>query len=233
MKNFKSLILFLSFVIIPIGASDSDIFEYEIRFKNKVGPFSFDGLKTFTKLEKKFQVIFNGQHKLLNAEIKQESEFSFSNLKVFPKEYSQFVKIPIKGEQIQNISYDYKNLKITSSGDINWVVNFSPNERPMDPISSGFQIRQNLKRGIEEFQIDLLRLNEGTFHKNNFKVIGRTTLEIKDTKYPCKVLERTDRKGNKSLYYIAETLDFILVKVVDENKGRKIFIEAEKILSFG
>ena len=63
MKNFKSLFLFLSFVIIPIGASDSDIFEYEIRFKNKVGPFSFDGLKTLTKLEKKFQVIFHGQHK--------------------------------------------------------------------------------------------------------------------------------------------------------------------------
>ena len=233
MKNFKKTFLLISFFIFPVSLDCSDIFEYEIRFKNKVGPFSFDGLKSFSKKDKDFQVIFIGEHKILNAEIKQESKFSFSNSKVFPREYSQFVRIPIKGEQIQNIAFDYKNLKIISSGDVNWVINFSDDERPMDPISSGFQIRQNLKKGIDDFEISLIKLDEGTFYKNSFKVVGSTILEIKDTKYPCKVVERTDRKGGKSLYYVAETLDYILIKVKDDRKERKISIEAEKILSFG
>ena len=69
--------------------------------------------------------------------------------------------------------------------------------------------------------------------RRKFKVIGEEVLSIKDIKYPCKVVERTDEKGGKSLYYIAETLDFILIKVSDERKERKISIEAEKILSFG
>ena len=47
------------------------------------------------------------------------------------------------------------------------------------------------------------------------------------------MVERTDRKGGKSLYYVAETLDYILIKVKDDRKERKISIEAEKILSFG
>lgn len=211
----------------------SDVFEYEIRFKNRVGPFSFDGLKSFTKKDKVFQVIFVGEHKILDAKIKQESKFSFLNSKVFPREYSQFVRMPFKGKQAQNIVFDYKSLKITSSGDVNWVINFSDDERPMDPISSGFQIRQNLKKGIEDFEISLIKLDEGTFYKNSFKVVGSTVLDIKDTSYPCKIVERTDSKGGKSLYYIAETLDYILIKVKDDRKERKVSIEAEKILSFG
>ena len=103
----------------------------------------------------------------------------------------------------------------------------------MDPISSGFQIRQNLKKGIDDFEISLIKLDEGTFYKNYFNVVGSTILEIKDTKNPCKEVERTYRKGGKSVYYVAETLDYILIKVKDDRKERKISIEAEKILSFG
>ena len=124
-------------------------------------------------------------------------------------------------------------MKIISSGDVNWVIDFSGKKIPLDPISSGFQVRQNLKMGIEEFELNEIKLDEGTFKENKFKVIGEEVLSIKDIKYPCKVVERTDEKGGKSLYYIAETLDFILIKVSDERKERKISIEAEKILSFG
>ena len=141
--------------------------------------------------------------------------------------------MPIKGKADQNIAYDYRNMKVISSGDVNWIIDFLNDEIPLDPISSAFQIRQNLKKGIEQFGLHLIKLDEGTYNKNIFKVIGEEIIVIKDTKYPCRVLERTDEKGGKSLYYIAETLDFILVKVVDERKEREISIEAEKILSFG
>tara|TARA_B100000900_G_scaffold326075_1_gene286015 strand:+ start:338 stop:1057 length:720 start_codon:yes stop_codon:yes gene_type:complete len=233
MKNFKSCLIVIFLSIFYLNASNASVYEYEIRFKNKIGPFSLDGLKTFSKKEKGFSVTFKGENKLLNAEILQESQFSLTNLKVFPNQYSQEIKLPIKGKQNQYIDYDYKDMKIVSSGDVNWVIDFSGNKIPLDPISSGFQIRQNLKMGIEEFALNLIKLDEGTFKENNFKVIGEEILSIKDIKYPCKVVERTDEKGGKSLYYIAETLDFILIKVSDERKERKISIEAEKILSFG
>ena len=156
-----------------------------------------------------------------------------SSEKVFPKNYNQQVKMPIKGKADQNIAYDYRNMKVISSGNVNWIIDFLNDEIPLDPISSAFQIRRNLKKGIEQFGLHLIKLDEGTYNKNIFKVIGEEIIVIKDTKYPCRVLERTVEKGGKSLYYIAETLDFILVKVVDERKERKISIEAEKILSFG
>ena len=233
MKNFKSCLIVIFLSIFYLNASNTSVYEYEIRFKNKIGPFSLDGLKTFSKKEKGFSVTFKGENKLLNAEILQESQFSLTNLKVFPNQYSQEIKLPIKGKQNQNIDYDYKDMKIISSGDVNWVIDFTGNKIPLDPISSGFQIRQNLKMGIEEFALNLIKLDEGTFKENSFKVIGEEILSIKDIKYPCKVVERTDEKGGKSLYYIAETLDFILIKVSDERKERKISIKAEKILSFG
>tara|TARA_B100000925_G_scaffold11789_1_gene8269 strand:- start:584 stop:1315 length:732 start_codon:yes stop_codon:yes gene_type:complete len=233
MRSFKKYLLVVLISFAALEADDSGIYEYEIRFKNKIGPFSIDGLKTFSKKEKGFGVMFYGKNRILNAEIIQESEFDLTNSRVFPKYYIQHVKMPIKGQQNQNITFDYKNRKIASSGDINWVISFLTDDIPMDPISSGFQIRQNLKSGIEEFEINLIKLDEGTFASNSFKVIDSEILKIKDVNYPCKVLERTDEKGGKSLYYVAETLDFILIKVNDERKERKILIEAEKILSFG
>ena len=233
MKNFKKYFSFISLFVLILNADDSNIYEYDIRFKNKIGPLSFDGLKTFSNKDKGFKVTFKGENKLLNAELIQVSEFTYTNSKVFPKGFIQQVKIPIKGKQEQKIAYDYRNMKIISSGDVNWVVDFFNNEIPLDPISMGFQMRQNLKKGVEQFELTLIKPDEGAFQRNIFKVIGEEVIIIKDTKYPCKVLERTHDKGGKSLYYIAETLDFILVKVIDNRKERKISIEAEKILSFG
>ena len=97
MKNFKSCLIVIFLSIFYLNASNASVYEYEIRFKNKIGPFSLDGLKTFSKKEKGFSVTFKGENKLLNAEILQESQFSLTNLKVFPNQYSQEIKLPIKG----------------------------------------------------------------------------------------------------------------------------------------
>ena len=132
----------------------------------------------------------------------------------------------------QTIEYDFKNQKIASSGDVNWVIDFLGESTPLDPISSGFKIRENVKKGLTNFEINLIKLDEGLIYKNSYSVVGEEVLEIKDTKYPCIVLERTTN-NRKTLYYVAKTLDFILIKVEDKRKERVLSIEAEKILSFG
>ena len=68
-----------------LSADNSDIYEYEIRFKNKIGPFSIDGLKTFIKQDKSFKVIFEGENKILNARINQVSELLLQIQKFFQK----------------------------------------------------------------------------------------------------------------------------------------------------
>ncbi len=228
-KYFLSIIFtgFVSFLI-----ADENIYDYKIRFKVK-NVISLDGIKELTKKENDvYHIIFTGKNRMLNAELNQEAEFKYLNSKVFPKYYSQKIKVPLRGELKQTINYDFKNQKISSTGDVNWVIDFLGESTPLDPLSSGFQIRENVKKGLMNFDINLIKLDEGIIYKSSYSVVGEEVLEIKETKYPCVVLERT-RDDRKTLYYVAKTLDFILIKVSDDRKERTLSIEAEKILSFG
>ena len=233
MKNLNKYFLSIVFIsFVTFLSSSENIYEYKIRFKIK-NVISLDGIKELTsKGNDTYHIIFTGKNRMLNAELNQEAEFKYLNSKVFPKYYSQKIKVPLRGVLKQTIEYDFKNQKIVSTGDVNWVVDFLGESTPLDPVSSGFQIRENVKKGLTNFDINLIKLDEGLIYKSSYSVIGEEVLEIKDTKYPCIILERitNDRKTH---YYVAKTLDFILIKVKDDRKDRKLSIEAEKILSFG
>ena len=233
MKNFNKYflsILFISFV--TFLSSSETIYEYKIRFKVK-NVISLDGIKELkSKGNNTYNIIFNGKNRMLNAELDQEAEFKYLNSKVFPIYYSQKIKVPLRGVLKQTIEYDFKNQKIASTGYITWVIDFLGESTPLDPVSSGFQIRENVKKGLTNFDINLIKLDEGLIYKSSYSVIGEEVLEIKDTKYPCIILERI-ANDRKTLYYVAKTLDFILIKVEDDRKDRMLSIEAEKILSFG
>ena len=233
MKNLNKYFLSLIFVsFVTFLSASENIYEYKIRFKIK-NVISLDGIKELTsKGNDTYHIIFAGKNRMLNAELNQEAEFKYLNSKVFPQYYSQKIKVPLRGILNQTIEYDFKNQKISSTGDINWVIDFLGESIPLDPISSGFQIRENVKKGLTNFNINLIKLDEGQIYKSSYSVIGEEVLEIKETKYPCIVLERTTN-DRKTLYYVAKTLDFILIKVEDNRKERMLSIEAEKILSFG
>jgi|TARA_B100001093_G_C26580066_1_gene906876 hypothetical protein len=233
MRNLSKYLLSIIFIsYVTFLAASENIYEYKIRFKIK-NVISLDGIKELkSKDNDTFHIIFTGKNRMLNAELNQEAEFKYLNSKIFPKYYSQKIKIPLRGELMQSVNYDFKNQKITSTGDVNWVIDFLGESTPLDPLSSGFQIRENVKRGLTSFDINLIKLDEGLIYKSSYTIVGEEILEIKDTKYPCVVLERTSF-DKKTLYYVAKTLDFILIKVSDDRKDRMLSIEAEKILSFG
>jgi len=233
MKNLNKYFLSIVFIsFVTFLSSSENIYEYKIRFKIK-NVISLDGIKELTsKGNDTYHIIFTGKNRMLNAELKQEAEFKYLNSKVFPKYYSQKIKVPLRGVLKQTIEYDFKNQKIASTGDINWVVDFLGESTPLDPVSSGFQIRENVKKGLTNFDINLIKLDEGLIYKSSYSIIGEQVLEIKDTKYPCIILERITN-NRKTHYYVAKTLDFILIKVEDDRKERTLSIEAEKILSFG
>ena len=233
MKNLNKYFLSLIFIsLVTFLSANEKIYEYKIRFKIK-NVISLDGIKELTsKGNNSYHITFTGKNRMLNAELNQEAEFKYLNSNVFPKYYSQKIKVPLRGVLKQTIEYDFKNQKIASTGDVNWVVDFLGESTPLDPLSSGFQIRENVKKGLTNFEINLIKLDEGLIYKSSYSVLGDEVLEIKDTKYPCIVLERTTN-DRKTLYYVAKTLDFILIKVEDHRKERMLSIEAEKILSFG
>ena len=233
MKNLNKYFLSIVFIsFVTFLSSSENIYEYKIRFKIK-NVISLDGIKELTsKGNDTYHIIFTGKNRMLNAELNQEAEFKYLNSKVFPTYYSQKIKVPLRGVLTQTIEYDFKNQKISSTGDVNWVVDFFGESTPLDPVSSGFQIRENVKKGLTNFDINLIKLDEGLIYKSSYSVIGEEVLEIKDTKYPCIILERI-ANNRKTHYYVAKTLDFILIKVEDNRKERMLSIEAEKILSFG
>ena len=233
MKNLSKYFLSIIFLsLVTFLSASENIYEYKIRFKIK-NVISLDGIKELTsKGNDTYNIVFTGKNRMLNAELNQEAEFKYLNSKVFPQYYSQKIKVPLRGVLKQTIEYDFKNQKIASTGDVNWVIDFLGESTPLDPVSSGFQIRENVKKGLTNFDINLIKLDEGLIYKSSYSVVGEEVLEIKDTKYPCIVLERTANE-RKTLYYVAKTLDFILIKVEDDRKERMLSIEAEKILSFG
>jgi len=233
MKNLNKYFLSIMFLsLVTFLSASENIYEYKIRFKIK-NVISLDGIKELTsKGNDTYNIVFTGKNRMLNAELNQEAEFKYLNSKVFPQYYSQKIKVPLRGVLKQTIEYDFKNQKIASTGDVNWVIDFLGESTPLDPVSSGFQIRENVKKGLTNFDINLIKLDEGLIYKSSYSVVGEEVLEIKDTKYPCIVLERTANE-RKTLYYVAKTLDFILIKVEDDRKERMLSIEAEKILSFG
>ena len=233
MKNLNKYFLSIIFLsLVTFISASENIYEYKIRFKIK-NVISLDGIKELTsKGNDTYNIVFIGKNRMLNAELNQEAEFKYLNSKVFPQYYSQKIKVPLRGVLKQTIEYDFKNQKIASTGDVNWVIDFLGESTPLDPVSSGFQIRENVKKGLTNFDINLIKLDEGLIYKSSYSVVGEEVLEIKDTKYPCIVLERTANE-RKTLYYVAKTLDFILIKVEDDRKERMLSIEAEKILSFG
>ena len=233
MRNLNKYFVSIIFIcLVTFISANENIYEYKIRFKIK-NVISLEGIKELTKKNQdSYQLVFAGKNKMLNAELNQEAEFAYLNFKVFPKYYSQRIKVPLRGVLEQTINYDFKNQKITSTGDVNWVIDFLGESTPLDPLSSGFQIRENVKKGLKEFDINLIKLDEGLIYKSSYSIIAEEVIEIKDTKYPCVVLERISN-DRKTLYYVAKTLDFILIKVSDDRKDRMLSIEAEKILSFG
>ena len=233
MKNLNKYFISIIFLsLVTFLSASENIYEYKIRFKIK-NVISLDGIKELTsKGNDTYNIVFTGKNRMLNAELNQEAEFKYLNSKVFPQYYSQKIKVPLRGVLKQTIEYDFKNQKIASTGDVNWVIDFLGESTPLDPVSSGFQIRENVKKGLTNFDINLIKLDEGLIYKSSYSVVGEEVLEIKDTKYPCIVLERIANE-RKTLYYVAKTLDFILIKVEDERKERMLSIEAEKILSFG
>ena len=233
MKNLNKYFISIIFLsLVTFLSASENIYEYKIRFKIK-NVISLDGIKELTsKGNDTFNIVFTGKNRMLNAELNQEAEFKYLNSKVFPQYYSQKIKVPLRGVLKQTIEYDFKNQKIASTGDVNWVIDFLGESTPLDPVSSGFQIRENVKKGLTNFDINLIKLDEGLIYNSSYSVVGEEVLEIKDTKYPCIVLERIANE-RKTLYYVAKTLDFILIKVEDDRKERMLSIEAEKILSFG
>ena len=202
MKNLNKYFLSIVFIsFVTFLSSSENIYEYKIRFKIK-NVISLDGIKELTsKGNDTYHIIFTGKNRMLNAELKQEAEFKYLNSKVFPKYYSQKIKVPLRGVLKQTIEYDFKNQKIASTGDVNWVVDFLGESTPLDPVSSGFQIRENVKKGLTNFDINLIKLDEGLIYKSSYSIIGEQVLEIKDTKYPCIILERIT--NNRKTHYLS------------------------------
>ena len=97
MKNLNKYFLSIIFIsLVTFLSAEENIYEYKIRFKIK-NVISLNGIKELTsKGNDSYQIIFTGKNRMLNAELNQEAEFKYLNSKVFPKYYSQKIKVPLR-----------------------------------------------------------------------------------------------------------------------------------------
>ncbi len=232
---FTRLIIFNT-LLFGASLNASDNFEnYEIRFDISFPFASLEGTKKFekTKSSNEYTITFDGKNSLLNASLSQTASLRVGNKKIFPQSYTQQIKAPFQREAgIQIINFDYRDLTIKSTGNVIWMVPIEDGVIPLDPLSMAMKMRSNLKKGITEFSLDILKLDDGEINSNDFKVTGEETLTIKDVNYPCYVVLR-ETENRTTRYYFAKNLDFILLKVDDQRPSRRTSINPVKILSFG
>ena len=113
MKNLNKYFLSIIFLsLVTFLSASENIYEYKIRFKIK-NVISLDGIKELTsKGNDTFNIVFTGKNRMLNAELNQEAEFKYLNSKVFPKYYSQKIKVPLRGVLKRPLNMTLKTKKL-------------------------------------------------------------------------------------------------------------------------
>jgi hypothetical protein len=92
------------------------------------------------------------------------------------------------------------------------------------------QIRRNVIAGLKDFSLMLPDLKTGAIEANNYKVVDNGSFEVDGTDYPCIIVERIRLQDNRTTrYFLAPDLDYLIIKVEDEDQDGDTMLELKKL----
>ena len=128
------------------------------------------------------------------------------------------------------MNFDQSSGTLTSKGKFEWSQALLENENIFDPLNVQIQIRKNVIAGLSSFSLMLPDLKTGAIESNNYKVVGDGAFEVDGTIYSCIIVERIRLQDDRTTrYFLAPDLDYLIIKVEDEDQDGDTMLELKKL----
>lgn len=219
------LIIFLSTNIVS-----SEILPYSAKYNFESEEISISGIREFYKTDNGFEMRFKASN--LFASLFFLSKFEIKNNKVISDSYE--IKIRPKFlDRDQFLNFDYEDMEVRSEGINNWVASLK-DKLVYDPLNVQIMIRTNVKHGLKNFKVDIVDMEEGGSKSYEFNIVGIEECIFNGVTLQCVILERTRLNSDrKVIYYLAEELEHMFVKIIDDSPERTNTLKLLEVLSLG
>ena len=224
---YKYLGILFVLISFDLGAQEIPDYKGEYVFTNS--RVSMKGIRELITHEEagKRTIQFNAKFPL--GKIKIISDFSEKNNLISSIKYFVDVKWTLITDK-RTLNFDQVSGLLTSTGKFEWSKDLPVNENVFDPLNVQIQIRKNIIAGMKEFSLMLPDLKTGAIEANNYKVVENGEFEVEGTNFPCIIVERIRLQDDRTTrYFLAPDLDYLIIKVEDEDQDGDTSLELKKL----
>ena len=217
------------FVLISYDLAAQEIPDYKGEYVFTNSRVSMKGIRELITHEEagKRTIQFNAKFPL--GKIKIISDFSEKNNLISSIKYFVDVKWTLITDK-RTLNFDQVSGLLTSTGKFEWIKDLPVNENVFDPLNVQIQIRKNIIAGMKEFSLMLPDLKTGAIEANNYKVVENGKFEVEGTNFPCIIVERIRLQDDRTTrYFLAPDLDYLIIKVEDEDQDGDTSLELKKL----
>ena len=217
------------FVLISTDITAQEIPDYKGEYVFTNSRVSMQGIRELISHSEdgKRTIQFNAKFPL--GRIKITSDFTEINNLITSTKYFVDVKWTLISDK-RTLNFDQNTGTLTSKGKFEWVESLLKDENVFDPLNVQVQIRKNVIAGLKEFSLMLPDLKTGAIEANNYKVVDNGSFEVNGTDYPCIIVERIRLQDDRTTrYFLAPDLDYLIIKVEDEDQEGDTMLELKKL----
>jgi len=217
------------FFLISADITAQEIPDYKGEYVFTNSRVSMEGIRELITHQEagKRSIQFNAKFPL--GRIKIISDFTENNNLMTSTKYYVDVKWTLISDK-RTLIFDQASKTLTSKGKFEWSQDLLKDENVFDPLNVQIQIRKKVMKGLQEFSLMLPDLKTGAIEANNYKVVDKGSFEVDGTNYPCIIVERFRLQDDRTTrYFLAPDLDYLIIKVEDEDQDGDTMLELKKL----
>ena len=217
-------------ILLSSNAVAAEVPPYSAKYNFESEEISISGVREFYKTEDGYEMKFKASN--LFASLFFLSRFKLKSDNVISDSYE--IKIRPKFlDRDQSLRFDYENMEIRSKGINEWASSINEN-LIYDPLNVQIMIRTYVKQGLENFNINIIDMENGDYRLYEFNIIGNEDCIFNNEKLQCIILERSRLNSKRKVtYYLAEELEHMFIKIVDVSPERTNTLKLLEVLSLG
>ena len=226
----SKVINFYLIILLSSNAVASEVPPYSAKYNFESEEISISGVREFYKTEDGYEMKFKASN--LFASLFFLSRFKLKSDNVISDSYE--IKIRPKFlDRDQSLRFDYENMEIRSKGINEWASSINEN-LIYDPLNVQIMIRTYVKQGLENFNINIIDMENGDYRLYEFNIIGNEDCIFNNEKLQCIILQRSRLNSKRKVtYYLAEELEHMFIKIVDVSPERTNTLKLLEVLSLG